>query len=574
MRAGFAPLIALAFAFPGLEAPAPQSPAAPHARPSARSEHEYQDLVLFGEARSYLVRLHLHVDGRPFQASWEESLGALFRYLDADGDGVLSAAELRRAPSPGQFVQILQGGSDLEPDAAPTLEEVAGAGKRAVTRDNFKAFYRKSKAAPLQVYWGSRSGKGDVLTDALFAALDRDRDGRLSREELEAAPGALARFDADNDEMITASELAVGSPVPAYNFSSTADDGPKLKAATFALVDPDAPDAALALLMLKRYDRDGDGKLTAAECGLDAAALARLDTNHDGRLDAAELAHWALQPPDIEMVLQLGESLGPRATLSPPREGAVAPAGVRRSTHGSLLAALPGALLGVSAGNGSLAGRKALRKRFEDEFRSLDANKDGVLESREVYHPPAFGLVAYLRLADRDGDGRLSWKEWSDYLDVQERLVTQATVLTWVDRGPSLFELLDSDHDGKLSPRELRATWQRLAPWDRDRRGSVGRLELPSLHQALLTFGPPRGAGAAPSAGSPDGFDAAALLPAPAPRRGPIWFRKMDRNGDGDVSPKEFLGTPEQFRALDADGDGLIDPDEAELGDARLRGKR
>jgi hypothetical protein len=37
----------------------------------------------------------------------------------------------------------------------------------------------------------------------------------------------------------------------------------------------------------------------------------------------------------------------------------------------------------------------------------------------------------------------------------------------------------------------------------------------------------------------------------------------MDRNGDGDVSPREFLGTDEEFRLLDADGDGLISADEA-----------
>src|SRR5260221_14750681 len=46
--------------------------------------------------------------------------------------------------------------------------------------------------------------------------------------------------------------------------------------------------------------------------------------------------------------------------------------------------------------------------------------------------------------------------------------------------------------------------------------------------------------------------------------KGPLWFRKMDRNADGDVSPAEFLGTKEQFRRIDRDGDGLIDLAEAE----------
>jgi hypothetical protein len=37
----------------------------------------------------------------------------------------------------------------------------------------------------------------------------------------------------------------------------------------------------------------------------------------------------------------------------------------------------------------------------------------------------------------------------------------------------------------------------------------------------------------------------------------------MDRNGDGDVSAREFLGPAATFRQLDRDGDGLIDAAEA-----------
>ncbi len=56
--------------------------------------------------------------------------------------------------------------------------------------------------------------------------------------------------------------------------------------------------------------------------------------------------------------------------------------------------------------------------------------------------------------------------------------------------------------------------------------------------------------------------------------RGPLWFRKMDRNGDGDVSRSEFLGTKEQFHRIDGDGDGLIDAAEAERADGGLRKRR
>src|SRR5262249_51061959 len=127
--------------------------AAPEPSPSQRPRRSWQDLVLFSESRPYLIRLHLHVDGRPFQTGWEESVEALFRFLDADGDGALNAKELGHAPSPEQFLQLRQGSSEVEPDAAPRKTEMAGAAGGKVTLPQFKAFYRKGQAAPLQVVW-------------------------------------------------------------------------------------------------------------------------------------------------------------------------------------------------------------------------------------------------------------------------------------------------------------------------------------------------------------------------------------------------------------------------------------
>jgi len=55
------------------------------------------------------------------------------------------------------------------------------------------------------------------------------------------------------------------------------------------------------------------------------------------------------------------------------------------------------------------------------------------------------------------------------------------------------------------------------------------------------------------------------------PQKGPTWFRKMDRNGDGDVSRLEFLGTRAEFDQIDTDHDGLISLDEAETHDKKTR---
>ena len=55
------------------------------------------------------------------------------------------------------------------------------------------------------------------------------------------------------------------------------------------------------------------------------------------------------------------------------------------------------------------------------------------------------------------------------------------------------------------------------------------------------------------------------------PERGPLWFRKMERNGDGVVTLREFLGTRDDFKRIDTNGDGIITPEEAEAADALFR---
>ena len=60
-------------------------------------------------------------------------------------------------------------------------------------------------------------------------------------------------------------------------------------------------------------------------------------------------------------------------------------------------------------------------------------------------------------------------------------------------------------------------------------------------------------------------------LPWAGCRPGPLWFRKADVNGDGDVSRREWLGTEEDFRRIDTDG--LISLEEAIKADEWFRKK-
>ncbi len=431
---------------------------------------DVQDLLLFLDTRPYLIRLHLQVEGRSFQTSWETTVGHLFHYLDVDGDGVLSKKEAALAPSNTQWVQLMNG-TAVEPDAAPDFAVLAGGpAETKVTREHFIHHYRNSGAGALQVEWGWRPPAQDLLTDALFRQLDKNKDGALSREELSAAQDALHPLDMDGDEIIRAVELAANGAYPVFTFRSTTDEQPVPKTFPFVILHADTPAKVLTGQLLARYDRNKDGKLSRTELPLEKAAFDRLDRNRDGQLDAAELADWRKLPPELELIVPLGRHARrdilvmpsadgkPRhlATRTPPRDGAVR--------------------VPVDEKQLELVQRNTittLRRELLKQFDAL-AGKSGVLGEKMIYQPP-FTFVALLRLADRNGDNQLSRQEIDAFLDVQEKSFFRTTYLTVIDRGQSLFEMLDTDHDGRLSPREQHSAWTRLAPWDREGTGRIAR---------------------------------------------------------------------------------------------------
>jgi Ca2+-binding EF-hand superfamily protein len=187
------------------------------------------------------------------------------------------------------------------------------------------------------------------------------------------------------------------------------------------------------------------------------------------------------------------------------------------------------------------------------QFQAADGERKGFLQRHQVEPSPS--LSSLFVLADRDGDGKLTARELSTFLELHAQGASAVTTVTLVDQGTALFELLDADRDGRLSLRELHGAWSRLRSYDRDRDGCVSRDELPRHYQLWLSRGWARpGSLVRPSV----------VAPKAPPARGPLWFRMMDVNGDGDVSRREFLGSDEAFRQLDTDGDDLISVEEAE----------
>lgn len=131
-----------------------------------------------------------------------------------------------------------------------------------------------AQTAPAEQGMGMGDGMGPMAGRGMggfdFAAVDADKDGRVTKAELDAWRAAAAtRLDADGDGLLSADEIAAGR-----------------------IEDMTARAQQMAARMVERLDADGDGLLSAAEMAarpMPARAFDRIDADGDGAVTEAEL---------------------------------------------------------------------------------------------------------------------------------------------------------------------------------------------------------------------------------------------------------------------------------------------
>ena len=221
----------------------------------------------------------------------------------------------------------------------------------------------------------------------ILQALDTDRNGKLSAQEIAAAPTSLLTLDHDGDGKLTLSEL---QPRP-DNAGATPDDLVK-QLMTFdkngdgVLAADELP--ARMQSIFQRGDKDHDGKLTADEIramasrqsmpagpgsGNAAAAMRNdpllnaLDADHDGIISAAEITTGS------QALLALDKNGDGEITSDEmrPRQQTAA----ERADH---------LLDEWDTNKDGKIGKAEAPDRLQQQFESIDTNHDGVLDKEEL----------------------------------------------------------------------------------------------------------------------------------------------------------------------------------------------
>jgi Ca2+-binding EF-hand superfamily protein len=574
------------------------------AKPGPAPADTGHEFVFLADSRPVLVRLHVQIDGKAVESVWKDFVRSVFQSHDKQNRGMLDSAAVKKLPSP-RFLFSSQIGP------AP-MTQITGRPDGTVTLLDLEKSFRRQGGAPFQMRFNSNQRMGgryflvdgrlappaspEALEEALFKLLDTNKDGKLSRDELARAPEVLLQKDANDDEMVTADELLPTSNQNNLVFAEymLATRG-QPQAAPFVLLTPEESSRVLARRLLEHYGlpkkqgpspadlymlRGGKppqpaavkipSSLTRKQIGLDEATFKLLDVDGDGKLDVEELSRFARRAPDVELKVVLGKHTA-LETLTR-KDSPLLATQLRKTKSGAVVLHLDAVRLEFRADRVARSSQ-ANREFYIAQFKAADTDGNGYIDRTEAQRSPFFANM--FSVFDRDGDGKIFEKEMLAYVDEVESLQAKAHAsmasLEIADQDKGLFDLLDTNRDGRLSVRELRNAVQLIDSLDRDGDGHISRAEIPRnyllrLHLGPLGFAQPismrarliRGGGGLP----------------PEPTAGPLWFRKMDRNRDGDVSRREFLGTREEFDRIDTDGDGLISLEEAERYDNLMRKRK
>ncbi len=514
-----------------------RSEARPPAAPATK-QVERRDVVLLLDSGPLLVRMHIGMAGVSLAEMRRQYVAQLMKKLDSDQDGKLSRDEADVSP-------LLR--TKKRARAAAFLKSLNA--KFFITQSELNKKIDALGGQPVGYRDETSSSKNDV---EVFKLLDTDGSGALDAREIQDAGSLILAKDEDGDQCVAFQEFFPPPPPPDPMQVAILGNQEPPPLATVSEIVRDTSDPLLPARLAKKYNRKRDIGLDAAELGWTSDRLAKLDADGDGLLNTRELAGIGTAQPDVEMSVDLqpegasGGTIAIAGGLGQRLDDASRPDYAKLSVGGAV----------ITFSHRNLDPIASSIEAAMQQFNALDGDANGYLSPDEVAEQIRF-IRDLFDLMDADGNDKVFGDEMKEYVRMRAEPAASTCKVNLYDTGNGFFMALDTNADGRVSERERRQAARSLAQLDRDGQAGIAQSEpvrhfhIEFVRGSFQLFGPSE--------------QLLAQTPAFQQRTpsGPIWFQRMDRNNDGDLTWNEFLGPRDVYHDLDADHDDLLDPSEA-----------
>ena len=507
--------------------------------------------VIFAPGGPLVIELRLSIDGKPYAQAMDHLADEVLETADTDGDGSATWDELTSSP---HFIYGVYGNAEIEGgrQRRQFIQRYDTNVDGLVDRDEVPRLVTRNRAGGRAFSLRRSKSARDMsrLESPVRRWLDTDGDSVLSADEMAAAPTRLRSRDENDDDIVQLADFTDPSPLGQRETRVARRADPDAA----MMLQPRPAWNSILYAMEAVYAHGGD--LNAASFPLLPGLFEKLDADGSEYLTEDEMAALNDLQPHIQLEVRFGQPAAesdksPSLALTSLSAELEHAAEVSTRPSGAIAIALPHGEIHITVDDApyGIDNDAAAKTRLAQ----LDGDQNGYLDKEELPEGTP-GIPVPFDVLDEDDDGKIYLADIAGLLS-RQRVAGLSQILAQVsDQEDPLLAALDVDNDGRLGARELAGAASRLVSLDTSGNGWLEFDEIPSSIALRVWRSEP--ANNVP-------FSPPPAAPVAIASDVPPWFNRMDFNGDGDVSPREFLGTAEKFQRMDIDSDGFLDANEA-----------